>query len=358
MTPTPTWPRAVHDIPRWAYTTLPQHVAGLAQSSTQDLVAELASRLVENKDLASDRDLLATVFDLRCVLEVLTDVHANRYSRAFARDSVTQIVPLSARLRARFGAARELSLADIGCGPWNPLAVGFLSLMSGFDRAFAFDLDAPEHPERAVRLLAELAAAAVLDPKALLGADAPAAAELLQGLHGFDLAALARGDIAGLAPQRLSFARRNAGDLGLEDASIALVRSSAFLEHVTNVDEVLAEFARVTCPGGVGVHHIDAIDHRVYYASHHHGLDYLQLPVPGEIVDISMAGRSGMVQNRIRPQQWIARFEQHGFRVEHFAPIRLCRVDEAQRDRFVEPYRSMPLEQLAPTAADFLVVRA
>lgn len=345
------------EVPPWAHTMWRRRNRSLQGHATADLGWEFACRLIEDRGLDHNRELLQLAFDLRCVLDVVTDVQWNRFSRTCARHAMGPLMPLFARLRAAGAPGREIVFADLGCGSWNPYAVSFLALAAGADRALAFDLDLPQNDARAVKVVAELVAAALVDPPAVFGEDAPTAAEILARLDGFDLSRLARADTGCFPHPRLRFDRRDARSLGLRDGEVDLLRSTAFLEHVAEPDAVMAEFARVTRPGGIGWHHIDAVDHRSYDGSGTSGLEYLGHPEPGDYVRIPREGGRLFEQNRVRPHEWVQRFERHGFRVESFQPLRPVQVDEGMRSGFVEPYRSMPLTELTFTAGDYLVLR-
>jgi SAM-dependent methyltransferase len=345
-------------IPPWSYTRLRERPAGMDHLSTEDLGWEFIRRMATEVRLDDDRNLVELGFDIRCILDVITDLHWNRYSRTCCRNNLAGVAPLLARVRAGRGPNAHVALADIGCGSWNPLGIGFLSLVLGADEALAFDREAPQYPARAVWVLTHLAAAAIIDPASVFPDEPrPTPCQVLERLSNFDLTLVSRGDSEGIDSERLRFQQGSATSLGVPDGAFDVTRSAAFLEHVEDVDGVVAELARVTRRGGFGLHHIDAVDHRIYASSLYTGLSYLEDSTPGEVVDTRLRGPGGIVQNRVRPHEWVRRFEAHGFHVESFVPMRPTAVDDAARARFVEPYRSMPVEQLRYTAGDYLMVR-
>ena len=97
---------------------------------------------------------------------------------------------------------------------------------------------------------------------------------------------------------------------GLEDASYDAVVSTAVLEHVRSPVDALRELARVTRPGGLGLHQVDHRDHRDF----NRPLEYLCLP--DERFDAVFDALFGGCGNRIRPDELAACFDQAGFEVE------------------------------------------
>ena len=102
------------------------------------------------------------------------------------------------------------------------------------------------------------------------------------------------------------------------------------------------ELARVTRPGGRACHVIDASDHRRYVIEGLSPLAFLDIESTEPLVHGS---------NRLRPQQLADEFVEAGFVVDELRPIQLVDVDERARAGFVEPHRSMPLEELAVSQA-------
>jgi SAM-dependent methyltransferase len=82
------------------------------------------------------------------------------------------------------------------------------------------------------------------------------------------------------------------------------VCSSAFLEHVPQLDAVVAELARITRPGGIHVHNLDYNDHGIYDGTAKSPISFL-----------CEAETSSFVRtcNRIRPSQLLAAFRRQGF---------------------------------------------
>lgn len=118
----------------------------------------------------------------------------------------------------------------------------------------------------------------------------------------------------------------SAEDLGaLEDASFDAVVSTAVLEHVRDPDEALRELARVTRPGGVGLHQVDHRDHRDFDRP----LEYLCLS--DERFEAVFEALFGGCGNRIRPDELAACFERAGFEVASREVTQRADMDYATR---------------------------
>lgn len=311
--------------------------------------------MVGDPDFAQDQQVIDvgnTVLDL---LPTVLDVHGNRFSRQRYRDIYVGTYPYLARLAEPF--PERPTVVDIGCGSWNPRGISFLYLLLGAERAYALDLDAVENAPKAVRALAELAAIMILDPSSIVGEHQIEREEILRNLAGFDLAKLYGGDEAGIDKDRLVYALSPAEDMPIATGVLDLVMSNAFLEHVQNLGDVLAEFARVTRPGGVGVHVVDATDHRRYYDPTVHPLDYLKEEMSDDACTLSAPGGVTVPMNRRRPSELKALFQGAGFEVVGYEPFTTTEVNEELRSCFVEPYRSMALEDLRVLMARIVVRR-
>ena len=73
---------------------------------------------------------------------------------------------------------------------------------------------------------------------------------------------------------------------GVPDASVDLILSNSVIEHVLDVEELVAELDRVAAPGGVQYHFVDFSDHRAQvdrftalYGHHPDEIRALSLPV-------------------------------------------------------------------------------
>jgi ubiquinone/menaquinone biosynthesis C-methylase UbiE len=134
--------------------------------------------------------------------------------------------------------------------------------------------------------------------------------------------------------------------VSVEDQSVDVVLSNSFLEHVEDIDGVIAEMARVTRPGGFGVHSIDGNDHRIYGDGGIHSLDFLRQEAGGMVHG----------SNRIRPLEFPALFARRGFTFQQLIPRQTLRVTSALRASLAEPWRDMPKAMLR-VKTGILVVR-
>jgi len=237
---------------------------------------------------------------------------------------------------------------DVGCGSVNALARLFTHVLLGVRKGIGVDLDVAPPDAESAHCLARLAGAVILDPASLFG-DAPVpGSAILANLSGFDLPKLRAGDPSGIDPSRLELRQAPIEATGLATASVDVVVSNSVLEHVQDVDAALAELARITRPGGFGVHGIDTLDHRWYGEPHLHPLEFLT-------VDASQRMVAGC--NRLRLADFRSRFERHGFALIHHEMGNHVAITPGFRARLVEPWRSMPDDYLDRTWANALVRR-
>jgi hypothetical protein len=96
----------------------------------------------------------------------------------------------------------------------------------------------------------------------------------------------------------------------------------------------------------MGIHVIDGTDHDRYWRAGIHPLGFLAIEPGVEIVHES---------NRLRPVEFVPLFERHGFEVLSFAPFETAPVDEELRRTFVNPWRSMSLEDLRAIQAKIVI---
>jgi SAM-dependent methyltransferase len=220
--------------------------------------------------------------------------------------------------------------------------------MAGARQAFCVELEPIRDPSFAARFLTKLASAALLDPTRVFGPFPSERAQILANLAGFDLAKLAKGDPAGIDANRLVFRQQSVEALGLPDASVDLIVSSSVLEHLRDIDASLAELARITRPGGCGIHGVDTIDHHWYGNHAMHPLDFLTVDSKESVV-------RGC--NRLRLCQFEQAFAQHGFEVVDQWKSNKVPITPELRARLIEPWRSMRDDQHDTTWSQFLLRR-
>ena len=319
---------------RLARPAQPPSVA-LGAVASRDLARELLQRVREEGFRADAEHNLADVLAaLSIEIEVRADVFANRFSRRRVAEVFGMAWP--------FVASGDLSLdgatvVELGCGALNPLAALLVHVLAGARLAVGVDLDPPLDPATAARGLARVATYALAEPSLLNPHLAGARADVLRRFAGFDLVKLWLGDPAGIDARRLVLREAPAERTGLPDAAVDLAYSVSFLEHVANPDAVAHELARITRPGGVGVHAIDGRDHRCYTAPGHDPLAFLAEPAGPALVHGC---------NRLRPTQFAAVFERAGFEVLAFEEHDRLDVPDARRAAFAPPFRELPREAL------------
>ncbi len=307
----------------------------LASATDWALGMELLTRLTAQPKGWSGSQLGWLGAKLQFAFRKSFDFHDNRFARRRYLDLYGVLhglvdVPLP---------LRDATFVDLGCGGVNPLGLLFVFLALGARKGIGVDLDEVQDVETATIALADVAAHMVLDSGSIAWKHALSSEQVLQNLASFDLKKLHRGDPEGIDQSRLRFCRDSIYEMSIGDREADVVMSNAFLEHIPDVVRGVREIARITKPGGYSVHNIDVTDHR-RYGGGRGPLDFLQEQEGAEMV----AG-----SNRLRARQFAEIFESEGFEVVRCTPRDPTPVDAAMRAKFVAPFRSMELEDLAPT---------
>src|SRR6185312_15880703 len=155
---------------------------------------------------------------------------------------------------------------------------------------------------------------------------------MMRNIASFDLAMLSAGDRSGIDPARLVHRADSVHALSLETGEADVIFSNATLEHIPAVPEAIAELARVTRPGGMGVHVIDCSDHRRYHDPKVHPLQFLTE---------SHAEALAYGSNRLRPDQFATIFERNGFDVVNVIPFEHADVGAKLRGQMAQPFKDM-----------------
>lgn len=296
------------------------------------LVTAVRRRLAAGEGLGHDVDQLGL---LSIEAELAGDVVDNRFSRSRIAMLAAMAEPLVTAGKLRIEGA---TVVELGCGSINPLGTLLFHVLAGAREAHGFDLDPPQDVRSAVRVLARLSGYLLSEPSFLMPWVRIDRAMVARRLVGFDLLRLWQGDSGGIDERRLRLHRRSAADTGMPSASVDYAYSVSFLEHVPDVDAVVAELARITRPGGFGVHSIDGIDHWHYSDPALHPLSFLREPAGPALVHGS---------NRLRPSQFLPVFERHGFVVERYDSYDVRPITDEVRATFAPPFREMSLEVLS-----------
>jgi len=317
----------------------------LKSIATLDLLHELGSRLARGDEFPSSEEALAISKQIQDHLRAVTNVHFNRFSAMRLFDYYNMF--LTPKGKAERPPIQGKTWVEIGCGSMNPFAFLFLILMLGGRRGIAIDLEPIKDISIALKALADLAAIMILDPKAIAPYEDISRNQILENISTFDLALLMRGDEAGMDRSRLDYLQEPVESLSLKDGFADVLMSNSFLEHVADLGQIVDEFARITAPGGIGVHGVDATDHRRYSAPETHPLSFLDVEDNRPLV---------LECNRVRPVHLPKIFEDHGFEILEHEIWERTTVTPEMRDHFVDPYRSMSLEDLE-IVRSLLIVR-
>jgi SAM-dependent methyltransferase len=308
-------------------------------TTTRDLAIELISRVggeSRNRLLHDDMRLLGNLW---AHLDVHMQVLPNRFS---VRKSMLAYWMVRAHPDFKDSWLLGKTCLEFGSGGLNPGGSLFVFLLAGAARAIAMDLDDIESPQAATKALYHVLCAAMTKTcRPVIPGDPT---EILARVSSFDVDKLAEGDMSGVDLERLRYLQQPITEAGLPEASVDLLFSNSVLEHIPDVDEVLAEIARVMAPGALGVHAIDGVDHRTYGNPNVHALEFLR-----EDRDVSLLHGC----NRIRPLDFVERFERHGLEVRSIAAPETIELDDATIASFAPAYRSRPRDVLETTRARF-----
>ncbi|MEJ1165341.1 methyltransferase domain-containing protein [Variovorax sp. CCNWLW186] len=318
--------------------------SSLKSVSTGELFSELISRTSSDvKATTEEEGYLA--HQLCGNLRRFSDVHLNRHSitnlknvcSAFLRPNINHRLPI-----------KDSTWVELGCGSVNPWSFSFLLLALGAKRAIPIDLDPVGDPGQACRTLAEMVKTLLVDPALIIGADLTGVSQqdILNNLHGFGLKELSDGSMSGIVESRLDYRIESVYALTVPRESADVVVSNAFFEHVPDVNRAVESIARITKPGGYGVHIIDTIDHWFYGDPDSGPLDFLKVDPAEPLVNGC---------NRVRPKEFPAIFEKHGFEVLHASYGNVVPLTEDERRTFAPRWSSMPLEDLASTLINIVV---
>ena len=309
----------------------------LANTSTRDLVLELRARLAKGDFSLDATDLADQLGLLGLEIEVRTESTWNRFSRTRVSAIAGMLAPEVENGSLRLEGA---TVVDLGCGSIHPFGPSMLHVLCGAKLAVGIDLDRPQDLASSSRALLRLALACLAAPEHVVPWAKRTRAQVLAALEGFDLTKLWLGDPSGLDARRVRLHHGTAEQLPFADATVDACTSVSFLEHVEDVDAVLVEMARVLRPGGTAVHAIDGLDHSSYGNREVGPLDFLREPA-----DLRLVGGC----NRLRPVEFVERFERAGFEVIAFEAHARMPVDDTLRSQFAEPWRSMRQEMLEVT---------
>jgi SAM-dependent methyltransferase len=316
----------------------------LESFSTSDLFAELIKRTCSDNQAESEEQAVLS-HRLWTNLRNFSDVHHNRHSVAHLKSIYFALVHPNIGHRL---PVKDATWVDLGCGSVNPWSFSFLLLALGAKQAIPIDLDPVGDSNLACLTLAEIAKSLLVNPASIIQNDCLKITphEVVNNLYGFDLHTLSRGSVSGIPESRLGYRSESVYEMTVPQASVDVVASNSFLEHVPDVDGAVAAIAGITKPGGYGVHVIDTVDHRFYGHSEVGPLGFLTVDSDEPLIHGC---------NRLRPKEFIAIFEKHGFEILDASYSNLVSLTDDQRSAFIPPWSSMPVEDLKPTAINIAV---
>jgi SAM-dependent methyltransferase len=227
-------------------------------------------------------------------------------------------------------------MLDLGCGTHDPLGLATYFYLNGYGPAYCCDLSAPRNAYYSALSMYEIMANIRAFPERYRFREATVDAILERWRH-FDVEQFELGRLtSGVSAKQPAFSYHigDVCDLAMAPDTLGLVVSFAVLEHVQDIDAVLAWLHARTRPGGVHYHFIDMADHRSYeVASKTHPLAFLT----------ERDAPPGM--NRLRASEHLAAFERAGFQVLK-ANRKKAPLDEGFVSRLLPPWRDMSEEDL------------
>ena len=310
--------------------------------SVNELSTELLARFHHGHSFTASSDSLLLAEQLSRELARAADSHLNRFAPQRYRDLLVPIFDAIGR-----DGLRNAVVVDAGCGSVNPFTFAFLLLLLGARRAYAIDPEPLQDPTIATQALARAATWMLFDQLGLDALTGPVAPVLVERLHGFDLAQLARGDLTGIDADRLRYRVETLDNLSVDRHEADLVFSVSLLEHIADLDTAIASLYRATKPGGRGIHVVDFADHRIYGG---------QITDPYAFLMEDSAEPLVHGSNRLRCAEICERFERHGFAVERVERWQhAVAFTEAHRSRLSARWRTMPVDDVATIGARIFV---
>jgi SAM-dependent methyltransferase len=269
----------------------------------------------------------------------------NRFSQAYLQELLGTYAFWQRDVAPTWDGA---SVLELGAGSENPLAIPFAMYLLGAARAHSLDVSDLLSERQQARALARTLFWLSRRPETFgkLAGLAALAPRIRERAAGIDAVSLAAGELS--LPEQVSHVRASAEATGLESASFDRVCSSSFLEHVGSPADCIAEIARITAPGGIGIHNLDLADHGRYWGA-----------VDSPVRFLTEAGSASSVRtcNRWRLHQFLQCFAEHGFepcKVVVYEQHAWTAEELAAR---VAPYSTMTEAELRPLQAVVVVRR-
>lgn len=237
------------------------------------------------------------------------------------------------------------AFVDLGCGAHDPLALATYYYLNGFEPAVAVDLLPARNAEYSAYAMYDLLANVRLFPGRWVrkGGSIPA---MVERSRKFEPRAFEAGDFEGGFAKlngMVRFESKDLVDLAIEPGTVSLLVSFAVLEHVSDLEGVLAAIKRLLRPGGIAFHFVDLADHRAYRGDKEYG--------PFTFLTEEEGPKN---LNRLRAVEIHAAHVAAGFEIleeERNAE----KMPEAIRARLVGKWKTMPIEDVSVTKHSILV---
>ena len=318
------------------------HASRRSDLSLPELIAELRAAVTTIGDLSEPAQLGMLLGGLCAELDGRLDVPSNRFSRCRTKELASWFAGHPAM---NHELLRGGTFVELGCGGKNPLSSLAILVAAGARRGIGIDLDQLDEG-LAMRSLARTVIELIAAPELYLAPYPIRGEDVRRRFEALDLEALLAGRAEGLGASGLAYRRVGADATGLEAGAVSGIASRSFLEHVPDVDAVIAEMARICRAGAVGSHAIDGVDHRHYGSAAIGPLEFLTEESEALLLHEC---------NRLRPLQYVELFERHGFEVLEVQRHRSIDVSAPLRERMVEPWRSLQTEALEVVHAHVVV---
>lgn len=309
------------------------------------LITELTER-VRTGEQASSPNLERLLGVLAAEIVSRRSSH-DRYSPQASAVHLSNLLGHPDVTRPALPELRGATCLDFGSGGLSPLGGLFTLLLAGAQKGIALDLDNVQSLPCATQALYHVLCAA------LTGTLRPAvpgpADQIISRVSTFNITRLSNGDPSGIDATRLQYMRTPLADAALDDGSIDLLFSNSVLEHVLDVESVLAEMARIIRPGGLAVHAIDGYDHRYYQQPNSIN--------PHAFLFDDSGARMLHGCNRIRPLQFAPLFELAGFEIRKIDEANHVPISDAEFARLAPPFRELPRRHIEVARARYYLRR-
>lgn len=223
---------------------------------------------------------------------------------------------------------------DFGCGAHEPLALAAYFYARGFQRSIGNDMSPIKSTAYAAISMYDIVNYLVNFPEDF-GIEPSERAGFVERIKRLDNRKFFNGDYdGGFTPvaSEVEFVCDNILNVPVRPNEVSVLVSFAVLEHVTEIDKIMAHLFDITEPGGLHHHFIDLADHRFYRRD-------------GEFNRFSFLTEEKCAPNlnRLRCSEQMQAFERAGFEVLKHSTQRETLPDET-RQKFLPKWAEMSVE--------------